>query len=226
MNPREKGYRRDKEILFAVEEYRVLDTEQVWMKFFKDIPTGKRKAQERLLKLYQAGKLRRARTDEGLFAYFHHKQKLQAHTIGINWARIWLNASCRPWESPQSFAYEQRYPTIRPDGFEAVRNSVTGSFKFWFVEFDNATNPFDKVKKYNQLYESKGYADKWWAKLAARFPPVLVVTTSPGRMANILTKVEQENTAGIEFQVRLLEDIKKEVMSNAMASSPPTIATP
>ena len=119
----------------------------------------------------------------------------------------------------QSFVYEQKYPGLRHDGFAAIKNTVTGKFKFYFVENDCATNPFDKVKKYSDLHEKEGYQDRWWCKLADRFPPVLVVTSSAGRAENIQKLIDRDNAAGIEFQVHLLSDIKKEVFAHVVTNS-------
>ncbi|ACV64365.1 hypothetical protein Dtox_3655 [Desulfofarcimen acetoxidans DSM 771] len=46
-------------------------------------------------------------------------------------------------------------------------------------------------------------------ELANQFPPVLVVTTSTKRAAHIQQRVKNENTAGLEFKVMLLNEIKE-----------------
>lgn len=50
---------------------------------------------------------------------------------------------------------------------------------------NRATNTFDKVEKYNQLYQSGGYSGHWWVDLTERFPPVLVATTTVQRAGAI-----------------------------------------
>lgn len=174
---------------------------------------GLRKAQERLLKLHQAKKLSRCCPGEGPFVYYiGRRPKLMDHLLAVNWARIWLTQSCRSWEAMHSFVYETKYDILRPDGFAAVKFTAGGTFRFTFLELDRDHNPFDKVEKYCKLFETEGYAGQWWAGLTKRFPPVLVVTTSPQRADKIRGMIEAQNSAGLEFNVRLLDDIKREVL--------------
>jgi len=211
INQRQKGSRRDKLILEAIQERQVLDADQVRAIFFR-MEYGQRKAQERLQKLFAAGKVNR---DESVkpFVYYDGERPAQlAHRLGVNWARIWIEQSCSSWEKLHSFSYEQDHGQLRADGFVAVKNTVSGSIRFLFLELDRGTNVFDKVGKYCRLYESGKYASWWWVELTERFPPVLIVTTSPARKERILELIKKENSSGLEFRVRLLEEIKKEVL--------------
>ena len=211
-NARQKGSRRDREIVCAVGNYRVLDTDQVVALFFDSMKYGRRKAQERLTKLYRAGRVDRCANGDGPFCYYHTRPGQLSHALGVNWVRIWITKACRSWEKLHSWCYELDYGTVRSDGFAAVKNAVTKDFRFIFVEFDRGTNDFDKVKKYNKLYESGKYMGDWWVKLSKRFPPVLVVTTSRGRAEKIRQLAEGENPAGLEFVVYQLDDMKEEVL--------------
>lgn len=211
LNARQKGSRRDREIVHAVEEYGVLNTEQVTALFFSRIQYGQRKAQERLLKLYKRERLQRW-PGEVPYCYYLKKPGQLQHKIGLNWIRIWLEKECRSWEKMHAWKYELDHGVLRADGFVAVKNPITKKFRFMFIEMDRATNEFDKVKKYNKLYESGKYLGDWWVKLSWRFPPILVVTTSRGRMEKIVQLVEEQNTANLEFRVRLLDDIREEVL--------------
>ncbi|MHB1042373.1 MAG: replication-relaxation family protein [Eubacteriales bacterium] len=211
MNLRQRGYCRDNAILQAVERRRALDTEQVRVMLFP-FSCGQRKAQERLLKLYKGKRLDRDRAGD-VYAYYRDQRpgKLR-HLIGVNWVRLWLESRLKSWETLHSFEYEPDYGLLRADAFAAVKNVATGKMRFFFVEVDRATNGFDKVEKYCQLYESGGYRGRWWVELTDRFPAVLVVTTDPERAGLIQAAAKKENGAGLEFKVMLLDDIRKEVM--------------
>lgn len=190
-----------------------MDTDQVRAMLFPFL-YGRRKAQERLLKLYQRGRLQRERVDDGVFAYYRDARPgALRHTLGVNWVRIWLEKRLKSWEIMHSWEYEPDYGILRADGFAAVRFPAGGSFSFVFVEMDRGTNAFDKVEKYSRLYDSGGYKGRWWVNLTERFPPILVATTTARRMQAIQEAVKRENSAGLEFQVVLLDDIKKEVIN-------------
>lgn len=104
-----------------------------------------------------------------------------------------------------------KYRELRADGFAAIKNTVTGKHRFCFVEFDRTiTNPFDKVPKYCRLYNSGNYGSSWWVELTDRFPAILVVTTS--RAEQIRRLIEEQNDAGLEWKVILLDDVRREVM--------------
>lgn len=215
INHRAKGSRRDKLILQAIEKCHVLDTEQIWAIFFNQMKYGQRKAQERLQKLYERGCLKRDRIRQEPFFYYIEKRPGQpAHQLGVNWIKIWLQHKCRSWEKIHSFSYEQDYKILRTDGFAAIKNIVNGNLKFYFIEMDRGTNTFDKVQKYCDLYENEKYQGWWWVALTERFPPVLVVTTSLSRKESIEQLITEKNIAGLEFQVSLLDSIKREVLTS------------
>lgn len=212
MNQREKGSYRDNAISQAIESRVALETEQVKVIMFPGMAYGLRKAQERLLKLHRKNRLDRERVGD-TFAYYHNRPGALAHLLGVNWIRLSLEKTMKSWEVMHSFKYEADFGILRADGLAAIKNTVTGKFRFFLIEMDRATNGFDKVEKYGQLYESGGYTGHWWVKLTERFPSVLVVTTTPQRKAFIQGLIKKQNTAGLEFQVSLLEEIKKGVLS-------------
>lgn len=177
--------------------------------FFRNLPTGQRKAQERLLKLHRAGKLERHK-HEGVFVYYLERPKLLSHLLGVNWTRIWIQNNLRSWERLHSFQYEQDYGLLRCDALYVCRNTVTGQFWASLIEFDRGTNKFDKIRKYCRFYEKGGYQNLWWARVVKRFPVVFIVTTTPGRYEQIKELIKEENSAGLEFRVKLLDEIKEE----------------
>lgn len=210
INSHRVGRLRDSAILQAIDEQQVLDTEQLRLMFFRGMANGQRLAQRRLAALCAKGRLKRAREsfDQPYYYYRERKSNQAAHRIGVNWARLWLTLGMRSWETLQQFDYEQDYGVLRTDGFATVRNKVTGKHRFCFIEFDNhlSGNAFDKVQKYNTLYERQPVV--WWADFADRFPAIMVVTT--GRAKHIREKVATENTNGLEFRVYDLAQIKEE----------------
>ncbi|WP_051534132.1 replication-relaxation family protein [Desulfitibacter alkalitolerans] len=208
-----KGYLRDRRILEAINKHGVLDTDQIEVLFFNGIKNSKRIAQKRLLKLYETKKIKRGRDIPGApFYYYSGKKSDQLdHLLSVNWVYIWTMANLRSWEQLLSFEYEQDYRILRCDCFVGISNAVTKENKFYFVEVDLGSNPFDKVSKYNNLYQSGEYSGAWWVPKTNRFPAILVVTNSKNRKTNIEELIKKENTNNLEFNVKLLEDIKSEV---------------
>ena len=115
-----------------------------------------------------------------------------------------------------SWSYEQDYKILRTDGFIAIKNTMSGKFRFMFLEMDRGTNAFNKVDLYNKLYEKEKYAHWWWVPLSERFPVVQIVTVSDSRKRLIQSEIDAKNSAGLEFKVRLLDDVRKEVMNRCL----------
>ena len=209
MSNHRKGSQRDNLIVQAVDAYKVLDTEQIRIMFFHGIKRDRRTAQERLAILSRRGRLKRGREAvDQPYHYYIQRQGQVAHRVGVNWVRLWLTGGLKSWESIHSFGYEIDYGTLRCDGFAAVQNKVTGKMLFYFVEYDHATsNQFDKVTKYNRLFEQQ--PETWWTNLTDRFPAIIVVTS---RVHVIRKKVEQENTHGLEFRIYEFEQMRGECL--------------
>lgn len=224
-NPKGKGSRRDKDLFLTLDNYGALDTFQIqrlhfWEWYDKDgnkliMKYGKRKAQEVLLRLYQSGKLNRGRGEDCYYYYISDKAPgMVKHLIATNWVRLWHQKKIASWESLQSWSYEQDYKILRCDGFASIKNNMTGKFRFVFVEMDRGTNAFDKIEKYNKLFEQqdKYLAGRWWLKLTDTFPTVQIVTVHPARKNLIAGQIERANINGLNFTVKYLDSIKKEVM--------------
>lgn len=211
LTTRQKGCLRDREILLEIERRQALNTEQVRSLFFKDLKSGRTKAQERLLKLYQGGRVKRCRVSltEPYCYYTGPRHGRLEHLLDLNWVYVWFTAGLKAWEQVHCFNYEPPLGILQPDAFCGIRNSVTGRCKFWFVELDRSANDFDKVEKYNQYYGTEAYIGQWWRKLADRFPTILVVTTTARRATNILKRIKDENEHGLNFKVMLLNEIKE-----------------
>lgn len=211
MNNHLKGYRRDNAIIKALEEWQVLETDQIQWLFFRDVSL--RMAQRRLQRLVELGKVQRQRDYMGQpFYYFLDKAPGQAsHKLGVNWIRLWLQYGLKSWESLSTWQYEPTYQSIRPDGLAAIKNTITGKIRLLFIERECDTNPCRKVKLYNDFYASGGYSGSWWVNKVERFPSVVVVVESSGRLETVKKQIEQDNKNGLEFKVYLLDQIISEV---------------
>jgi hypothetical protein len=198
------GYQRDAQVVALVETLGAMQTEQIGICLFQQ-RYWLRKAQERLQRLFKSGRLRRTRVDDG-YAYFVERQALLDHTLALSWVYVWLRQKLATWESLE-WQREKDFGILRCDAFATIRNRPLGTTRHYFVEVDRSANEFDKVTKYNRLYESGAYESEPWVKTAKRFPVVLCVTT---RVRAVRKTVERDNRAGLRFDVRTLEDIRGE----------------
>lgn len=214
-NPKLKGLKRDNLLLQTIEDWRVLNTQQVQAMFFNKMKYGKRKSQDVLLRLHRRGKLNRSRGDDCYYYYLTGKPPgMIKHLLATNWVRLWFQQQCPSWERLHSWVYEQDYKILRADGFAAVKNVMTGKYRFTFVEMDRATNSFNKVQIYNKLFDhqDKHLLHWWWFALTEVFPTILIVTTSPTSKNAIQGQIEALNKNKLVITVELLDNIQKEVM--------------
>lgn len=220
VNLKRLGLHRDRKILQAIDDYRALNTDQVHVLLFNNMVYGQRKAQERLLKLTRQGKLNRSRAGEDPYNYYAGEQPgMIKHLVAVNWVRIWMQQTLSSWETLHSWSYEQDYKILRCDAFTAVKNTATGKYRFLFIEVDRGTNKFNKAELYNKLFTKNSYTSWWWVALTARFPPVLIVTVSEHRKRIVQSEIGAHNSAGLEFQVKLLDELKEEVMKRCLPSN-------
>ncbi len=207
-----KGYHRDRLMVHQIEKLKALTTDQVVSLFFESSESGKRKAQARLLKIYQKKQVKRCRYSlNSPFCYYvGRKHGRLEHLLELNWVYVWLVRHLKSWELLEHFYHEYPLKILQPDALAGIANTITKRTKFYFVELDRSDNDFDKVVKYNQWYESDGYISQWWSELADRFPTILIATSTARRKSQILERIERENINGLEFKVMLLDEIKGE----------------
>ena len=214
LNSRQKGFLRNNEIVNAVTRCGVLDTDQITSLLFSQLQSGRRIAQRRLKALFDRGKLKRARDsiEQPFYYYTGEKPGQPEHKLAVNWVYLWYTLRLESWEELCCFQYEHDYGILRADAFAGVKNKVTSKITFSFIELDIAEsgNNFDKVAKYNSLYESGEYLSGWWLKYASGFPSVLVVTTNIKRLRLIQKRIDRENKRDLEFKVCLLDQINGE----------------
>lgn len=212
MSNHTKGFCRDNAILAALKEWQVLDSEQLKLLFFKSVSL--RMAQKRLSRLTVLHKVHRQRDYmcQPYYYYLERKPGQINHRLGVNWIRMWLQQSTNSWgDTLYLWQYEPNYNTVRPDGFVGMKNTFTGKTRFCFIERECDTNPFIKVKLYNDLYASGSCGGTWWAKQSDRFPAIVVVVESAARMDAVKKLIEKDNKHGLEFKVYLLDQIIRDV---------------
>lgn len=140
------------------------------------------------------------------------------HTIGVNF--IWLYfekwKKYQAGDSIEVFQTEpmEYLPYLRPDAFVTVKNMVKKCKIFYFVEFDvyESGNAFDKVKRYNDLFEAikTKKVSYPWLQETNGFPQIVIVTS--GSTDRIKKIINRENRNGLDFEVRTLDDIKKQCL--------------
>ena len=212
MNNHELCYRRDNQILEALQTWKVMDTWILSKLYFPSL----RMAQRRLQRLTEKRRINKFRPSiDSANLYYIGKRPVQIeHKLTTNWIRMYLLKQLKSWESFSAFEYEIDFDYIRPDGLFISKNNVTNKLKCWFVEADLANDPFDKVPKYCKLYKSQGIKKTWWAKYIDHFPHILVATVTTERQKAILKTIERYNSENLSFEVRLISEIKSEVMQN------------
>jgi hypothetical protein len=208
----QKCYRRDSNIFSLLYSCGALNTDQLKILAFAD--TSLQFAQDKLKRLYKAGRVNRDRYSMSEPFYYWpidtKRPKQEIHLIGVNWIYSWITLGLGQWEIVHSYERELDYKILRTDGLIGVKNVVKKSIDFWFLEFDRVQsgNCFDKVPKYTALYLSGSYTNTWWGKVAVRFPGVIVVTT--GKAQRIQEHIDKENSESLRFKVYSLNQIKEE----------------
>lgn len=214
LSNRSKGYSRDERILERIHTHRCLNTEQIQVLLFPLTASGKRKCQQRLKRLTDQKRLQRWRYDlEQPYAYYRERLEQMQHTVLLNWAVIWIERQLKSWEEIHSVNYNQGMGVLIADCFISIRNIATGQFRFFFIEMDihHPANEFDKVRKYNKLFEK--LPNQWWVKQTKRFPKTLLITDNERKLKKINELVRTENKNGLEFESYLVGNIRREVLS-------------
>lgn len=213
MNQVQSGYQRDREVVALVEECGALTAEQVAHLAFRLPSAGLRKAQQRLKRLHGQERLNRCRLEAGYCYYSGRRPGRIDHLVALNWIRVWRTSTLRSWEALERWEYEVDFDATRVDALCAVRNRWTGELTCTLVEFDRgaSNNPWLKCARLNELYESEGYLQAWWARQVSKFPAVLAVTDSPSKLTEIKRAIERDNRHGLRFTAKLLDELVAEV---------------
>lgn len=205
------GYRRDRDVIDAIAEMKVLDTDQLRLLFY---PSA-RVAQRRLKILTDKQKIFRGRDSIDMPYYYYVEKRIQAqHAIGTNWARIYMQHIKKGAYSLDRCEYEVEYDFIRPDAVITFNSTgIKQNYLTYFIEFDQSTrnhSTFDKIKKYNQLYDTpKLWQSEWWAK--DYFPDILIITETEERVRVIEKQIARDNKNKLVFNVKLLDKIREDL---------------
>jgi len=115
---------------------------------------------------------------------------------------------------PTGFCLSARHITYITTPTKIIKITFTKEGRFYFVEVDRSAsgNKFDKVTKYNQLYEEELYLGSWWLEHTNKFPTVLIITDSESRLQSIRKCIRKENRNGLKFEVKLYSEIIGEVL--------------
>lgn len=161
---------------------------------------AKRVAQRRLKYLVEQGLIYRKRvTFEEPYIYYNDRKAntLQApHVVATNWAILYMESNMKGYQKLKYIAYEQDYEILRCDAIVGIWCDKANQYYFHFIEADISHNDFDKVGKYNDVYEKKLYAKKWWTDKAVGFPSIVIVTR---RQKLVHRKIIKENRCDLEF---------------------------
>jgi hypothetical protein len=190
----------------------VLDTQLIRVLFFP-FKTGLRKSQQVLLKLHTAGKIGRWKHESGYV--YGSKSGRWEHRLMVNYVRTWFKIITQGWASVHSWIYEPDYTFIRADSLVTLKTDH--GFRFAFIEVERASdkNRFNKVQKYNALYEavnSGKYQESFWVKMGSVFPETHIICLTEERKKIALRRVQEDNRNGLDFVVKLFPDIQKEVL--------------
>lgn len=223
MQTRQKGFYRNKEIIFYLTGYfKVLTTEQIYVLFFshiKDFTQGMNKTREVLRKLRKNKSLNlkwnRQDFNEPNYYYFDKKPYNPDHEINRNWGFIYLLNKFKTYHRFNDVRTEYVLGLLQADGFIELRNFVTDKLLCFFIESDivNSKNKFRKVKKYNDMHVSRIYKKEKWSLEVENFPDILVVTDSAKRVDTLNKYVEKENKRDLIFEIIYVEDIKKMILN-------------
>lgn len=195
---------RDRAMLAEIAEGRFYVREQLQALFFQGVKSPV-KAQERLRKLFEAKEVKRKKigSQGGYIYYMDNWSDKWRHWVTLNWAKVCLVQQAKSWQKVSVFKREYVYNDIRSDAFVVISNTVTKRQDRFFVEIDLHKNTF--IDKYAKVAESLEFALErpWWYR--DEFPGVLVVTTRPGRVQEVV------DDSKVRYSVVTLDDIRRDI---------------
>jgi hypothetical protein len=226
MRTRQKGFYRNKEIVYFLKEYfKILTTEQIYVLFFSNIKNyeqGINKTREVMRKLRKDKKLnlKWARQDfnEPNYYYFEKKHNPD-HEINRNWGFIYLLNKFKSYHKFNDLRTEYVLGLLQADGFIELRNFVTDKLLCFFIESDiaNSKNQFKKIKKYTEMHMNRIYKREKWSLEVENFPDILVICDTEKRVDKVKEYVKRDNKRvdgkpELIFEVIGVDQIKKELL--------------
>lgn len=195
-----------------IERFKVLNTDQIQKLCFPNLKSGDRICRNAIQRLRDKQKKiysNRIVFNEPAYHFIDKKYKNHPqidHILLTNWTYIYLKNNLSKSEIPFYFQHEYDYPTLRADGFIGINNLMLKKKIFYFVETDLSHNTFDKISKYNSLYENVNeWKDDWWIALTDGFPAIIIVTY---RKKYVMDKISVENKNRLLFKVYNIDEIK------------------
>ena len=197
--------RRDAAVVAALADARYLTREQVQALLFPGM-TAATKCQERLRKLTERKQVKRKRTAEGFVYYGEKWSEKWRHWVAVNWVYVSLVTQAKSWQKVSVFTREYAYADLRADALVCIDNVVQKKRQIFFLEADNATNPFGE--KYGPVFDKLELAlePPWWYRDGA-FPPVLVVTPRPDKVRQVVEGSQ------VKYHIATLEEVRRDVFS-------------
>lgn len=169
-------------------------TSILYRRFFAHLPSGKRKARQVLQRMTEERKMVR-RFKYGEYVY-HVGKKSSQWFHKYNVTKFHFDIEFNLQKPHQQIIYHKReyeYPFGRADALYYVQLEQGGGGVKFFLEMDDETNKFDKIKKYEQYRESKVWIREFWADPLKRgnisFPMVVVVSRRNIPESNIVKVV-------------------------------------
>jgi hypothetical protein len=204
--------KRDEIILEEVAAGRFVTSEQIH-RLILPHTKGPQKTNQRLRELQKAKLIKKRRIgDTGLYVYYACRwSEKWAHWVTLNQVRVELIRQAKSWQRVAVFNREYPVDNLRADALVCVDNSVTKKRTTFFVEVDNATNPFTDKYMSTLNKTELSLEPPWWA--IERFPRVLVVTTRPDKVRAVV------DGSPVKYCVVTIEEVRKDVFKCLAASS-------
>lgn len=210
------GAERDKRILDAIARHKALTTEQIATLYFP-FPTGLRKAQARLSSLVGRKKLKAPVrfSIHSTSIYYDGKQPAQLeHLVDVNWHYVWFEKQLTTGQRIYLWERHKDFGILECDALVGIQSKLANEIWWYFIEMERETDhgEFDKIRKYNKLFESQEttLGGHWWWRHVGRFPKVIITCLTENYRQKVLRHIHEENWSNLRFEVKLLSEIIKE----------------
>jgi hypothetical protein len=152
--------------------------------------------------------------------YFMTRPLSLEHSLGVSWSYVWVNKTLKQNEKILTWELEQLKEfgaILQCDALCSIENQITKEVRWYCIEFDRSSvnkSRFDKIEKYNLLYQKYGFASSPLIKRlgnTTRFPRVIIITDTAKRALNIRDIIQSEKQKdGVNFEIHLLSEVIKE----------------
>jgi hypothetical protein len=183
---------RDEKILATVEQFGCVGASHIARMFFSTHKYSEDKARKRLRSLTARNAIQCSKGLSNTY-YIGNAIKQSRHNLARLEAYLKLMEQKQHYEDIKVY-FEVPICQARADLFVSIHNKFTNSKSYTIIEIDLATNPFDKVELYNNIFDGDEWTKLWWAKgEVARFPRIIVYTTRPDVVKECFTTQNRNN---------------------------------